>query len=191
MRSRFQGGLVADISQPELELRLAILEKKSMAAGFNLNPIIIETIARGISDNVRELEGSLQKVALFNNMKGGDLTLEEVNRIIGADSHSKREKVKVPTVLRAVSKHFQVTVKDLKSSQRTKEIALARQTAMYILREELGYNLQDVAEYLQRSDHTTVMHAVDKIKSTLLTDEGFKNQVVKIVKQLQEQPEDE
>jgi chromosomal replication initiator protein len=189
LKSRFMGGLVVDINQPEFELRLAILEKKAHSAHYSLPGWIIETIARYVEDNVRALEGALQNVAfLYNMKKDGELSLEEVKKIAGADTQTKREKVKVPSVLKEVSKTFNVTVKDLKGTQRTKEIALARQVAMYILREELDYNLQDVAHFLQRSDHTTVMHAVDKVKSLLLTDPQFKQVIVGLVKQLQEQP---
>lgn len=189
LRSRFQGGMVVDISQPDFELRLAILRAKAQSLMIDLPDRIVETIAEGVIDNVRELEGALQKVALFNQMKpSGELTTEEVRRIIGSDSASKREKVKVPAIIKTVGKSFGVTVKDIKGARRTKEIALARQATMYILREEFGYKLDEVAKFVNRTDHTTVMHAVDKIKSKILTTDGFKQQIVEIIRQLQESP---
>ncbi len=189
LRSRFQGGMVVDISQPDYELRLAILNAKAQSLSLTISDRILEVIARGVADNVRELEGALQKVALFNQMKpSGDLTIEEVERIIGTDSRSKQEKIKVPEILKAVGKSFGVTVKDIKGSRRTKDVALARQVAMYILRDEFGYKLDEVAKYVNRSDHTTVMHAVDKIKSQILTTEGFKQQIVGVIRQLHEVP---
>lgn len=191
LRSRFQGGMVISMEEPDYELRLAILERKAKQSNIELSTRILEVIARSISDNVRELEGALQTVALFNRMKNdGDLTVEEVERIIGADAKSKREKIKVPVVLKYVAKAFDVTVKDIKGDRRTKDIASARQVAMYILRDELGYKLQDVAHAVRRTDHTTVMHAADKIKSQMATAEGFRNQIVDIIKQIHESTEE-
>lgn len=192
LRTRFQGGMVANIGEPDFEHRLAILRQKAEQSNITLNPRILEEIARGVTESIRELEGALQKVALFNQMKpSGELSLEEVAKIIGSDHESKRERVKIPSVLKAVSKSFNITVKDLKGPRRTQEIALARQVAMYIIRDEFGYKLEDVANFLGRSDHTTVLHAIDKIKSQMSVSEGFKDQIVNIIKQLQENPLDD
>ncbi len=192
LRSRFQGGMVVEIAQPDYELRLAILERKATSINLEISHRILEIIARYVSDNIRELEGSLQKVALYNNMKpGGELSSEEVMSIIGADHKARREKVKVPAVMKVVSKSFGVTVKDIKGPRRTSELALARQVCMYLLREEFGYKLEDIAHFLGRSDHTTVMHAVDKVSSKMLTTDGFKQQVVAVIRQLQESPMDD
>lgn len=187
LRTRMQGGMVVDISNPDYETRLAILYRKAESAGINLKMQILEFIARNISDNIRELEGALQKVALFNQMKpNGDLTLEEVAHTIGKDSKTKREQVKVPSVIREVAKSFGVTAKDMKGPRRTKDLALARQVAMYILREEFSYKLEDVAKQLNRSDHTTVLHAIDKVKSKMMVQEGFNSQVARIITTIQD-----
>lgn len=191
LRSRFQGGLVAAMAKPDFELRLAILERKANQAGVQLSERIMHTIAENVTDNVRALEGALQSVSLFNQMKkDGELSAEEVKRIIGADSDSKRSKVNTSQVLRAVAKSFQVSVKDLKGTRRTKDVALARQVCMYILREEYEYKLEQVASYLKRSDHTTVIHAVDKVNSHMQAADHFKNQVVEIIRQLNEGTDD-
>ncbi len=182
LKSRLQGGMVADVGQPDFEMRLAIVEKKAATLGIDLNQKILEFIARSITDNVRELEGALQKVSLFNQMKpNGDLTLEEVAHMLGRDAKSRREQVKVPKVLREVSKSFGVKVKDMKGPRRTKDLALARQVAMYILREEFNYKLEQVASFLSRKDHTTVLHALDKIKSKMMLQDEFNLQISKII----------
>lgn len=187
LRSRMQGGMVVDIAQPDFEMRLAILEKKAESSGIKLKPQVLEFIARSITDNIRELEGALQKVALFNQLKPeGELTLEEIAHTIGKDTKSKREQLKVPRVLKEVGKSFGVRVKDLKGPRRTKELALARQVAMYILREELNYKLEEVAHLLNRSDHTTVIHAIDKIKSKMMIQDGFNKLVSGIITTLNE-----
>lgn len=187
LRSRMQGGMVAEIAQPDYETRLAILQKKADSSGYNLSLHIIEFIAKTVTDNVRELEGALQKVALFNSMKpDGELTLEEVAHTIGKDSRSKREQVKVPQILKGVSKSFNVSVKDIKGPRRTKEVALARQVAMYILREEYSYKLEEIAKFLNREDHTTVMHGIEKVKQKAMIQEGFNSQVSSLITSIQE-----
>ncbi len=187
LRSRMQGGMVAEIAQPDYETRLAILQKKSDSAGYNLSLHIIEFIAKTVTDNVRELEGSLQKVALFNSMKpDGELSLEEVAHTIGKDSRSKREQVKVPQILKGVSKSFNVSIKDIKGPRRTKEVALARQVAMYILREEYSYKLEEIAKFLNREDHTTVMHGIEKVKQKAMIQEGFNSQISTLITAIQE-----
>lgn len=194
LRTRMQGGMVVDISNPDFETRLAILQKKADVSGVKLKSQIIEFIAKCVTDNIRELEGALQKVSLFNQMKpNGDLTLEEVAHTIGKDPQTKREKVKVPKVLKEVSKAFGVPVKELKGPRRTKEVALARQVAMFVLREEFDYKLEDIARFLNREDHTTVLHAVDKVKSKMLIQDGFNKQVASVITSIQESssPEDE
>jgi chromosomal replication initiator protein len=187
LRSRMQGGMVAEIAQPDYETRLAILQKKSDSSGYNLSLHIIEFIAKTVTDNVRELEGSLQKVALFNSMKpDGELSLEEVAHTIGKDSRSKREQVKVPQILKGVSKSFNVSIKDIKGPRRTKEVALARQVAMYILREEYSYKLEEIAKFLNREDHTTVMHGIEKVKQKAMIQEGFNSQISSLITAIQE-----
>jgi len=187
LRSRMQGGMVVEIAQPDYETRLAILQRKADSSGYDLKQQILEFIAKAVNDNVRELEGALQKVALFNQMKpDGDLTLEEVAHTIGRDAKTRREQVKVPKVLKEVSRSFGVTVKDLKGPRRTKELALARQVAMFILREEFNYKLEEIAKFLNRQDHTTVLHAIDKIKSKMMIQEGFNSQVSHIITAIQE-----
>ena len=189
LRSRFQGGLVVDIQKPDFETRKAILLKKASDLGIELEDTIIEFIAKVSDDNVRELEGALQKVSIYKSLSTQEMSLEEIARILGKDSKSRQEKVKVPSVLKRVAREYGLTVKDLKSETRIAEVAFARQVAMYILREEFGYRLEKVAEFLNRQDHTTVLHAVDKIKSKLLLEEGFKEQINLIIDDLQNSEE--
>jgi len=185
LKSRFNGGIVVEILPPDYEMRMAILEKKSSEVGIDLPSKITEYIAKEIKDNIRELEGALQKVSLYNSMTDQDLTLEEVARIIGRDHKSKREKIKPSSILKAISREFEVTVKDIKGPRRTADVALARQLSMYILRLELGYKLEKIADLLNRKDHTTVIHAIDRIESKTKVEEGFRDQVDNIIAHLQ------
>jgi chromosomal replication initiator protein len=182
LKSRMQGGMVVDIGKPDYEMRLAIVQNKADQMGIELNSKIIEYISRAMTENIRELEGALQKVSLFNKMKpNGDLTLEEVAHMLGKDAKSKREQVKVPRIIKEVAKSFDVLVKDIKGDRRTKEVALARQVCMYVLREEFNYKLEEVAQYVNRKDHTTVLHAVDKVKSKMMIQDEFNLQIGSII----------
>jgi len=187
LRSRFQGGMVVEIYKPDFETRLAIVAKKSQQMGINLPSFINEYLASEITDNVRDLEGAIQKVSLYNSMANNELTIEEVARILRRDPQSKRERIKVPSILKRVGKEYEVSIKDLKGNRRTAQIAFARQVAMYILREEFKYQLEKIASFLNRKDHTTVIHAVDKIKSKVMVDEGFREQVSLIIQDLKEE----
>jgi chromosomal replication initiator protein len=189
LKSRFQGGIVVETSKPEYETRRAILEKKANDFGIEVNERVIDFVAKIVTDNVRELEGALQKISLYNSMKDEELSLEEIARILGKDAKAKREKIKIPFVLKKISLEFGVSLKDLKGPRRTSELAFARQVAMYILREEFNYRLEKVAELLNRKDHTTVIHAVDKIKSKIMIDDGFKSQITQLISALQNEEE--
>lgn len=177
LRSRFQGGITVDVGQPDYEMRLAIIEHKAQRMGLSIDPKVYEFIAKLVEDNIRELEGALRKVALYQSMFGPQISYEEVEKMLGKDKKSRRMKVKVPLILKRVAKEFDLTVKDLKSEKRTAQIAFARQVAMFILREDFGFKLEQIAAFLEKKDHTTVMHAVDKIKSKLMIDEGFRAQM--------------
>lgn len=177
LRSRFKGGIIVDISKPDFEMRMAILEKKIQEKNISLPSKIIEYIARIIEDNMRELEGAVQKISLYQSMFGDNITFEEIEKMLGKDKLSKRQKVKVPHIIRIVANEFKLTVKEIKGRRRTEEIAFARQVCMFILREDFGFKLDQIAKFLERNDHTTVIHAVDKIKSKLMINEGFKIQL--------------
>lgn len=177
LKSRFQGGMIVDISKPDYETRLAILEKKLEQTGGGLPRYILDFIAANVSDNVRELEGAMQKILLYNNMREDDLSIDEVKHILGKDNQKKRKKIKAPQVIKQVAQEFNISAKDIKGPRRTADLAFARQVCMYLLREDFGYKLEEVAALLNRKDHTTVIHAVDKVKSRLMLDEGFKSQV--------------
>jgi chromosomal replication initiator protein len=177
LRSRFQGGINVDISKPDFEMRMAILEKKAQEKNITLSAKVTEYIAKIIEDNIRELEGAVQKIALYQSMFGDNISYEEIEKMLGKDKRSRRQKIKVPLIIKKVAKEFKLTVKEIKGMRRTEEIAFARQVAMFILREDFGFKLDQVAKYLERNDHTTVIHAVDKIKSKMMIDEGFKMQM--------------
>jgi chromosomal replication initiator protein len=175
--SRFQGGMVVEVYKPDFETRLAIITKKTKSMGISISDRVLDYLAKEITDNIRELEGALQKISLYGSMVDNKLSIKEIEKIIGRDPQSKRQRIKVSDVLKRVGKEFDVTMKDLKSRKRHANIAFARQVCMFILREEFKYKLEKTASFLKRKDHTTVIHAVDKVKSKMEVNEGFKDQL--------------
>jgi chromosomal replication initiator protein len=188
LKSRFQGGLVVDIAKPEFEHRLAILERKLGSMGQKtISHEALNFIAKNITNNVRELEGALQKVVLMSSLvRDRELSLEEVAKHLGKDSISKRKSISIPNLIKNVATSFGIKPNEIKGKKRTKDVALARQVCMYILREELNFKLEEIATVLGRKDHTTVMHGIDRVKSLRMTEESFREQVIAIVDKLYE-----
>jgi len=183
--SRFKGGMVVDINKPMFEERYAILKQKTRDNNIDISDNLLKHIAEIITENVRELEGALMKIHLYNEMKKNkgeeELTIGEIAGILGKDAESKRKKIKIPTVLKKISNEFGVKPIDLKGERRTKDIALARQVSMYILRTEFDYKLKEISEILKRKDHTTAIHAIDKIQSMMAKNLTFKEQVENLI----------
>lgn len=184
LRSRFLGGMVADINQPDYEMRIAILQKKCEEKGFNLPESTVEYIAKIVDSNIRELEGSLIKVIAFAGISEGNLTENEIAKILGKDTISKRKKVKPREIIDAVCENFEVNIREIRGKRRTSQIATARQVAMYLLRNELDIPLVKVAKELNRSDHTTVIHAVSKVEDLIRDEEEIKAKISAIKNRL-------
>lgn len=164
LRSRFQGGMVADIQAPDYETRMAILKQYLLEKGSNIEvpEEFLHMIAKNIDRNVRELEGSLTKVISLIKL-GVNPTEEDIAKLLQIDLESKRKRITPIKVIKAVSEVFDVKVSEIKGDRRTAYIAQCRQIVMYILRNELSMPLERVAKEVNRNDHTTVLHACEKI----------------------------
>lgn len=176
LRSRFEGGMVADIQAPDMETRIAILQHLSEEKGIKVDRNILELVAKNIESNVRELEGAITKIISMTKL-GSTPNEENIAKMLQFDIDSKRRRMKPEKVIDAVCKIFEVTTKDIKGKSRTAYLALARQVIMYLLREELSLPLEKVAREVNRSDHTTVIHACEKIKELLRTDLKLKERM--------------
>ena len=190
LRSRFEMGLIADISSPNYETRMAILQKKielDRLEKYNISLEVLDYIASNVKVNIRELEGSLNKlIALYkltNYSKPIDIPLaaEALKDIISAEN--KRE-VTPDLILDIVSEHFNVSIADLKSNKRNAEISYPRQIAMYLIRTMTDTPLKSVGIILGGKDHATVKHGVDKIKSLVTKDEILSNTISIIKKKI-------
>jgi chromosomal replication initiator protein len=176
LRSRFEGGVVADIQLPDYETRVAILKQEMIEKNFTVSDEYIELIAKNIESSVRELEGAFNKVVTLMKL-GEKPTYEDVARILQVDIDSKRLKITPQKVIKCVSNVFDVPISDIKGSGRTAYVALSRQVVMYILRKELDLPLERVAKEVNRKDHTTVIHAFKQISEKIENDSRFAEKI--------------
>jgi chromosomal replication initiator protein len=183
LRSRFEWGLTADIQPPDVETRLAILRSKAERAGREVPADILEMIARKVQSNIRELEGALNRVLAYSDLSGIPLTLELAQQAL-ADFLPQGADLKPDDVLTAVSQAFGISNERLLGRERTREVALPRQVAMYLMREEGGVSLPQIGEFVGGRDHTTVIYACDKVTDLMETDDRFRRQILQLREQL-------
>ncbi len=181
--SRFEWGLTADIQPPDFETRQAILRSKADRAGYKMPNEIMELIARRVQSNIRELEGALTRVAAFADLSGLPLTPQLVESAL-VDLLPRHTEVQPDEIVRRVADSFGVTVERILGRDRSRQVALPRQIAMYLLREEANISLPQIGETLGGRDHTTVMYGCDKISDMLETDDRLRRQVIEIKEQL-------
>src|SRR5262245_11231850 len=178
LRSRFEWGLIADIHAPDFETRVAILKKKAEADGVALPDDVAFLIARRVKANIREIEGSLTRMAalcaLSQREMGVDLAHEVLSDLWGEE---ERKQITIEHIQRTVSAFFGVRFSDMSAKGRARTIALPRQVAMYIARQLTHASLAEVGRAFGGKDHTTVLHAVDKIQTLIREDPKFKKTV--------------
>jgi chromosomal replication initiator protein len=183
LRSRFECGLAADIQPPDYETRVAILRSKLEKMGRDIPDEIVETIARRVQSNIRELDGSLTRVLALSDLSNLPLNVKLVD-IALADLAPKPSNVEPEDVMTQVASAFGVSVENLVGPDRRQEIVLPRQIAMYLLREEANYSLPKIGEALGGRDHTTVMYACQKVTDMLERDDKLRRQVIRIRDQI-------
>jgi chromosomal replication initiator protein len=183
LRSRFEWGLTADIQPPDVETRLAILRAKAERAGRNVPADILEFIARQVQSNIRELEGALNRVLAYADLSGIPLTLGLAQNAL-SDFLPQGGDLQPDDVLDAVSRAFNISQDRLLGRERTREVALPRQIAMYLMREEGGVSLPQIGNLVGGRDHTTVIYACDKVTDLMETDDRLRRQVLQIREQL-------
>ena len=183
LRSRFEWGLAADIQPPDFETRLAILRSRADSTGLRIEDEMLVTIARRVQSNIRELEGALTRVAAFASLSGITVTPNLVD-IALVDLLPQRGRVQPEEVVRKVADVFGVPLERMLGRDRSREVALPRQIAMYLLREEANISLPQIGNALGGRDHTTVMYGCEKIADLLERDDRLRRQVVDIREQL-------
>ncbi|MGE6630730.1 chromosomal replication initiator protein DnaA [Bacillus sp. NPDC077027] len=185
LRSRFEWGLITDITPPDLETRIAILRKKAKAEGLDIPNEVMLYIANQIDSNIRELEGALIRVvaysSLINKDINADLAAEALKDIIPS---SKPRVITIKEIQRIVGQQFNIKLEDFKAKKRTKSVAYPRQIAMYLSREMTDSSLPKIGEEFGGRDHTTVIHAHEKISRLIVEDEQLQQHVKEIKEQL-------
>ena len=167
LKSRFEWGLLADISNPDYETRLAILRKKAQLDNIIIDDDILSTIATRIDSNIRELEGTLNKLIAKASLTNSSITMEMTERAINDIVSHKDKVISAEFVQETVAKYFNINAKDLKGSKRSNDIAFPRQIAMYLCRSVANMSLPQIGKDFGKRDHTTVMHACNKIEKEI------------------------
>lgn len=183
LRSRFEWGLAADIQAPDLETRLAILRSKAERTGRNISDEILDTIARRVQSNIRELEGALNRIIAFADLSGSSLTPNLVD-IALADLLPQRGDIAPEKIIELVAREWQTSVEALLGRDRSQKIAQPRQVAMYLMRKKTDASLPQIGEVLGGRDHTTVMYAIQKIDNEIKIKSDLQKRVSLIEQQL-------
>ena len=175
LRSRFEWGLICDIQPPDFETRIAILKKKAKLENIETPDEVLIFIAKKIESNIRELEGALIRVAAYSSLTNREINMELTQEALkDFFANSKPRMITVDLIKRVISEYYSIKIEDFKSKKRTRAIAFPRQVAMYLTRELTDLSLPKIGEEFGGRDHTTVLHAYDKISTEIKTDETLK-----------------
>lgn len=181
LRSRFEGGMIADIGKPDLETRIAILKTKAAERNFNIDEEALVFIAENIKNNIRELEGALNRIIAECEFNKKMPTLKFVQQALTEIiSSGKKKGVQPQHVVSAISQYFNISNKELLEKGRKKEVAYARHLAMYIMRSELNISYPSIGKYFSGRDHTTALHAFEKISKDMEATEKIREDLNKL-----------
>lgn len=185
LRSRFEWGLIADIQVPDFETRMAILKKKADVEKLNVANEVMVYIATKIKSNIRELEGALIRIIAYSSLTNKEITVDLASEAL-KDIISKKQgkNITISIIQDIVASYFNLRIEDLKSQRRTRNIAYPRQIAMYLSRKLTDMSLPKIGEEFGGRDHTTVIHAYEKISENLNTDESLQHTIEDITKKL-------
>ena len=183
LRSRFEGGMIADIGYPDFETRLAILRAKAQIAGMIIDDKVLRYIAEAIPKNIRELEGALNRIIAHSRLKNAPLSLDDSKKVLAAVVNNMHQYIPLKDVVAKVASFYDLSQDDILNHSRKKELVKPRQVAMYLLREELKYSYTNIAEKLGHRDHTTVIHACKKIGAEINQNPVF-NQEITLIKEM-------
>ncbi len=184
LKSRFEWGLVADIQSPDIETKVAILNKKAEQEKINLPLDVAFFIANNSEDSIRSLEGTLIRVGAYASLNSVPITTDLVKQIMSHIIKEKNKEITIDMVIKEVCSHFSVTISDIRSNKRIRSIIQPRQVAMYLARKMTDSSLVSIGEKFGGKDHATVLHSIRKIESELNVKKELKSTVEKIVQKL-------
>lgn len=178
LRSRFEWGLIADIQPPEIETKIAIIEKKMQESKFELSPAVTHYIASHVESNVRELEGFLIRISAYSSLTNRAIDLDLVKEVLKTlVKHNNKQEVSVEEIIKVVAGKMNVKISDVKAHNKNKNLVLARQISMYLARKLTNFSYPDIGQKIGGRDHSTVIYANNKILKTIESDLNFKNMI--------------
>ncbi len=184
LRTRFEWGLIADIQPPSLELRTAIIRKKSEDMGLNIPSQLIDYIAERLNNNIRQIEGILKKLYAIQSFSGIEITKETIDNVISiVDPGNIPNDAMVEKILMHVSKRYGISVDDIKSKKKTDSIANARHISIYIIRKLTDLSLKDIGKVFDRN-HSTIISSINKIELNIKTVKNFEGEINQLIKEI-------
>jgi chromosomal replication initiator protein len=188
MKSRFGMGLNVELNIPNFETRLAILKNKIISLNLKMNDDVLELIAQNITSNIRDMESALIKLIAYSDLINNEITKEIAQQqLIDVFSGSRQGNISIDIIQKKVAEYFNVSPVDIRGRKRTKNIALPRQIAMYIAREITDYSTTEIGSEIGGRDHTTVMHAVQKIEESLKLNPTMESTIKSIIKTIRDE----
>jgi chromosomal replication initiator protein len=185
LRSRFEGGMIADVSRPDFETRVAILKKKANEQDLTISDEALEFIASNVKSNIRELEGAFNRVSVSSQLSREKIDLDYAKKSLSElISSGKKKGITHKHVIRVISEFYDISESDLIAKNRKQEVVRPRQIAMYLMRSELQHSFPGIGEKLGGRDHTTALHAYEKILAALDKDEKLADELVYLREQL-------
>lgn len=176
LRSRFVWGMSIDMQTPDFETRCAILQTKADSHGVNLATNVTEYLATNVQSNIRELEGALNQLLAFCEMRGLEPNMSIASSLLGS-SQTRPKHISARQIIERTARHFQIPIEDILGPKRDKDIVVPRQVAMYMLRSELHLSFPKIARELGRKDHTTAIHSIEKIEKESQTDADIRTAI--------------
>ena len=181
LKTRFESGLIADIDSPDYETRIAILRRKTLSENIIVPDEVIEYIASNFISNIRILQGALIRIIAYASLIDGDITLKLTENVLKDIINKQKEpEISIPIIINIVAKYFSITPKEMTSKTRSRDITYPRQIAMYISRKSTNTSLPKIGKHFGGRDHTTVIHACDKIKNSIKRDKEVDRHVKEI-----------
>ena len=185
LRSRFEWGLIADIQPPDLETKIAILQKKAENERYTLPDEVAEYIARAIKSNVRELEGALTRLMAYASLTGAAVSLSTAQQVLRNIIATQEKRVTIDLIQKRVCEHFNMREQDLKMRSNTRAIAFPRQVAMYIVKQLTTASLPEIGRQFGGKHHTTVLHSINKIEELRRSDKELNRTITRLMDALQ------
>jgi chromosomal replication initiator protein len=181
LRSRFEWGLIADIQMPDLETKIAILQKKADNEHIHLPDDVAEYIARAIKSNIRELEGALIRLMAYGSLTGADMNLATAQQVLKNIIETQDKKVSIEQIQKRVGEHFGIRAQDLKIKSNSKVIAFPRQVAMFIVKQLTSASLPEIGKQFGGKHHTTVLHSINKIETLRQVDKDLNRTINRLL----------